>query len=88
MAEEEILIVKWAQLPEDLTEIEDPAKETRIPYNPEDTILLVVVKTGEGVPRLLPVSIEDPGLFVSRSFPETWQELGSKVRAELSRSLK
>ncbi len=84
-AEEKILIIKWDQIKEELEEAEDLEKETRLPYRSEDTLLLVVIKDPGRIPRIMPISIDVPRLFIAEDFKETWADIGSKVRAEISR---
>lgn len=84
MTEEKILIVKWDEDRESLEEA--PAeKETRLAYRDNDVLLLVVIKDPGQIPRVMPVGIEDPSLFLSEDFEGTWKDIGDKVRAEISR---
>ncbi len=84
MGEKKVLIVKWDENKEKLTEI--PAeKETRFTYGDNDVLLLIVVKDPGRIPRVMPVSIENPSLFISEDFEGTWKDLGDKVKAEISR---
>lgn len=85
MAEENVLIIKWDQVKDELKAVETPEKETRLPYRINDTLLLVVVKDPGRIPRIMPVGIEDPALFITEDFKGTWEDIGDKVRAEISR---
>ena len=82
---EKVLLFRWDEDKEKLEKLEAPEKETRFTYGDNDVILLVVVKDPGRVPRVMPVNIEDPGLFLSENFGETWRDIGDKVKAELSR---
>lgn len=84
MTEEKILIVRWDEDRKSLEEA--PAeKETRLAYRDNDVLLLVVIKDPGQIPRVMPVSIEDPSLFLSEDFEGTWKDIGDKVRTEISR---
>jgi len=85
MSEKRVLIVKWDEEKESLEESVPAEKETRFIYGNDDMILLVIVKDPGRVPRVMPVNIEDPGLFISEDFEETWEDIGNKVRVEISR---
>ena len=85
MTEENILIIQWDQIKEELKEPAALEKETRLPYRSEDTLLLVVIKDPGRIPRIMPVGIEDPRLFITDDFKGTWADIGDKVRAEISR---
>ncbi len=84
MSERKTLTIRWDEDKEKLMEI--PAeKETRFTYGDNDVLLIVIIKDPGQIPRVMPVSIEDPGLFISDDFERTWEDIGDKVRAEVSR---
>ena len=85
MADEKVLLFRWDEDREKLGEIEAPEKETRIVYGDNDVLLLVVVKDPGRTPRVMPVNIESPALFISEDFAETWKDIGDKVKAEITR---
>lgn len=85
MADKKVLLFKWDQDKEKLEELEAPEKETRFTYGEEDILLLVVVKDPGEIPRVMPVRIESPELFISEDFGETWKSIGDKVKAEIMR---
>lgn len=87
MSEEKTLIIKWDEDKEKLKEEVQPEEEIRLAYGENDVFLLVVVKDPGRIPRVLPMGIEDPGLFISEDFEETWKDIGDKVRAEISRTV-
>ena len=77
--------IDWDQIKEELEKSKALEKETRLPYRSEDTLLLVVIKDPGRIPRIMPIGIEDPRLFITEDFKETWANIGDKVRAEISR---
>lgn len=84
MSAKKTLIIKWDEDKKKLMEV--PAeKETRFTYGDNDVLLIVIIKDPGQVPRVMPVSIEDPSLFISEDFEGTWADIGDKVRAEVSR---
>lgn len=88
MGEGKVLILNWEGKWEEIKDVKsDPKKETRIGYNENDVILLVVIKNPGEIPRIMPVSIEDPALFISEDFGESWKSIGDKVRTEISRAV-
>lgn len=65
--------------------MEGSKTELLLKFKEEDTILAVVVKLPDELPRVMPIEIDtDIPTFLS-DFSATWIELGKKVHAEFVR---
>ena len=60
-------------------------KSLTLKFTEESTLLIVVVKLPDEIPRVMPMELDVDLRTFLEDFDDTWKELGAKVRSEFSR---